>query len=102
MNYPHSLQLTYGKDAAWILPTGSPMKCTAPADVYILLKSSNFISHDLDPITLFEGCTDAHQASAPQLELTLRKWFTMDPSRELRCFVRGGQMIGMSNVGELV
>lgn len=99
INYTRLSQLMCRKDAAWILPAGSPLKCSAPADVYILLKSSNFISHDLEPTTLFEGCTDAHHASAPIIELTLRKWFTIDPSRELRCFVRGGQLIGMFTSG---
>ena len=31
-----------------MLPAGSPMKCTAPADVYMLLKSSDYVLHDLD------------------------------------------------------
>ncbi|GAA5984114.1 hypothetical protein JCM10908_006056 [Rhodotorula pacifica] len=43
------------QDAAWMLP-GQNMKCQTPADVYLLLKSSDFISHDLDHA--FEDCVD--------------------------------------------
>ena len=35
---------------------GPPLKCQSPADVYLLLKSSDFISHDLDHA--FDGCVD--------------------------------------------
>ncbi|CEQ42494.1 SPOSA6832_04329, partial [Sporobolomyces salmonicolor] len=44
-----------GQDAAWMLP-GQNLKCQTPADVYLLLKSSDFISHDLDHA--FDGCVD--------------------------------------------
>ncbi|GAA5929239.1 hypothetical protein JCM1841_004752 [Sporobolomyces salmonicolor] len=43
------------QDAAWMLP-GQNLKCQTPADVYLLLKSSDFISHDLDHA--FDGCVD--------------------------------------------
>ncbi|KAL8281385.1 hypothetical protein RQP46_006069 [Phenoliferia psychrophenolica] len=43
------------QDAAWMLP-GSTLKCQSPADVYLLLKSSDFISHDLDHA--FDSCVD--------------------------------------------
>lgn len=35
---------------------GQNLKCQNPADVYLLLKSSDFISHDLDHA--LEGCID--------------------------------------------
>lgn len=34
------------RDAAWILP-GKTLQCTTPADVYLLLKSSDFVAKDL-------------------------------------------------------
>ena len=34
----------------------SPLKCMSPADVYLLLKSSDFVQHDLDPALVFNGC----------------------------------------------
>ncbi|TFK52520.1 cytoplasmic protein [Heliocybe sulcata] len=92
------LNFSSPRDASWILPAGSPMKCTSPADVYMLLKSSDFISHDLDEENVFDGC-EPPSGSQPEpyaLELVLRKWYSVDPSRELRCFVRQGRLIGIS------
>lgn len=85
----------------------------SPADVYILLKSSDFIVHDLSAESVFEGCTknvnigdsdnsnnndDDQDQDQDQvlykLELVLRKWFAIDPSREMRAFVREGVLIG--------
>jgi hypothetical protein len=79
-----------------MLPAGSPMKCMAPSDVYMLLKSSDFILHDLDPSQVFEGCDSAEHRPEYQLELVLRKWYPVDRSRELRCFVRRETLLGMS------
>ena len=86
----------------------------------MLLKSSDFISHDLSAESVFEGCADIDDddeeeeeeegrdgggGSGPKkayydydyyykLELVLRKWFAIDPSREMRAFVRDGVLIG--------
>ncbi|EAU86237.1 cytoplasmic protein [Coprinopsis cinerea okayama7 len=99
------LNFTSPRDAAWVLPASSPLKCTSPADVYMLLKSSDFISHDLEPSSVFEGCRKYEhgpegkdEGSWPHydLELVLRKWYAVNPSRELRCFVRDGRLIGIS------
>ncbi|KAG1905082.1 D123-domain-containing protein, partial [Suillus fuscotomentosus] len=85
------------KDASWVLPPSSPLKCTSPSDVYILLKSSDFISHDLSIDAIFEGCQcDPSNPPSYQLELVLRKWYSIDRSREFRCFVREGRLIGIS------
>jgi len=35
-----------------------------------------------------------------KLELVLRKWFVIDPSREMRAFVREGVLIGISQRGD--
>lgn len=87
------------QDASWLLPSSSPLKCTAPADVYMLLKSSDFVTHDLIEENVFAGCVPrsaAHPADELkyELELVLRKWYAVDRSRELRCFVRGGVFLG--------
>lgn len=82
------------QDAAWVLPASSPLKCTSPSDVYMLLKSSDFVAHDLSTETVFAGCDAPPPAGAYQLELVLRKWYPMDRSREMRCFVRRGNLIG--------
>ncbi|KAI0670952.1 D123-domain-containing protein [Trametes maxima] len=97
------LNFSSPRDAAWMLPASSPLKCTSPADVYLLLKSSDFIQHDLSPDLVFEGCEPAYH-SAPdtdassiyELELVLRKWYPVDRARELRCFVRQENLIGIS------
>ena len=78
----------------------------------MLLKASDFIVHDLSAESVFEGCVDngdgdgqgtrggsgrargAEEGGAYKLELVLRKWFAIDPSRELRAFVRDGVLIG--------
>ncbi|KAF8650155.1 hypothetical protein AX16_005390 [Volvariella volvacea WC 439] len=96
------LNFTSPKDASWILPPSSPLKCTSPSDVYMLLKSSDFVMHDLDTTDVFAGCnldptgTTTNDASpAYSLELVLRKWYPIDKSRELRCFVRHNRLIGI-------
>jgi len=42
------------KDSTWI--NMSTLKCSSPNDIYTLLKSSDFIAHDLS--FAFEDCTD--------------------------------------------
>ena len=84
------------KDASWVLPAGSPLKCTCPADVYLLLKSSDFISHDLSKEDVFDGCNAAGAKITYDLELVLRKWYPVDRSRELRCFVWDNTLFAIS------
>ncbi|KAG6903116.1 hypothetical protein C0995_004663 [Termitomyces sp. Mi166 len=88
------LNFSSPRDASWILPASSPLKCTSPSDVYLLLKSSDFITHDLSIENVFAGCDDP--SSSYELELVLRKWYAMDGSRELRCFVRRNSLVGIS------
>ena len=79
-----------------MLPASSPLKCMSPADVYLLLKSSDFVLHDVDATQLFKDCDRDPDARDPEyeLELVLRKWYPVDRSRELRCFVRRETLIG--------
>jgi len=67
----------------------------------MLLKSSDFISHDISEDMVFEGCEQRSEPAGEGkgeepylLELVLRKWYPINPSRELRCFVRDGKLIG--------
>ncbi|KII92158.1 hypothetical protein PLICRDRAFT_104097 [Plicaturopsis crispa FD-325 SS-3] len=92
------LNFSSPKDAAWVLPASSPLKCVSPSDVYLLLKSSDFVSHDLSAESVFEGCDPSAFEDAPpyELELVLRKWYSVDRSRELRCFVRQNVLLGIS------
>lgn len=77
-----------------MLPASSPLKCVSPADVYLLLKSSDFVQHDLSPDHVFDGCES--RPPSYDLELVLRKWYPVDRSRELRCFVRQERLLGKS------
>ena len=64
----------------------------------MLLKYSDFVSHDVSEESVFEGCVyDSGDRSdiKYELELVLRKWYHFDTSREFRCFVRGGTLLGM-------
>ena len=98
------------RDATWI--NEGTMKCKTPGDVYLLLKSSDFCTHDV----LFESLKDCkdyatHAASGgeeiilssskednlhPPLQLILRKWCNLNPSMEFRCFVRNHELLGIS------
>ncbi|RXK36262.1 hypothetical protein M231_06465 [Tremella mesenterica] len=90
------LNWTAPRDAAFILPQTSsgPLCCTSPADVYLLLKSSDLISHDLDPEAAY------HPSPPPddgvKIELVLRKYTSINPSTEFRCFVRRNMLLGVS------
>ncbi|QRW00414.1 cell division cycle protein [Ceratobasidium sp. AG-Ba] len=118
------LNWTAPKDAAWMLSTNAPLKCTSPADVYLLLKSSDFAMHDLDEAGIFEGCVDQalpsnglngehgigddadmssvssaelHENSVGyNLELVLKKWYEVERSREVRCFIRDNRLLAIS------
>ncbi|PRP76306.1 cell division cycle protein [Planoprotostelium fungivorum] len=75
------------KDATWMMTSGN-LKCKKPEDIYLLLKSSDFISHDL--YHAFEKCWPVSDKRKPtQVCLVLRKWYdNMKPSMEFRCFVK--------------
>ncbi|CAG8680629.1 16636_t:CDS:2 [Acaulospora colombiana] len=54
----------------------------SPADVYLSLKASDFIQHDLTPSMTFEGVEDEEwKIKAPDLQLALRKWYPLERSR---------------------
>lgn len=78
------------KDATWISTTND-MECRTPNDIYLLLKSSDFVTHDLEQA--FDGCVDI--AEVPY-HLVLRKSFQLNPALEFRCFVRDRKLIAIS------
>ncbi|EGS20464.1 putative cell division cycle protein [Thermochaetoides thermophila DSM 1495] len=82
------------KDATWISRHPNTVKCTSANDVYILLKSSSFISHDLEHA--FDDTVP--QGHPPDFKpvLVLRAFFNPLPSLEFRCFVRDRQLIGIA------
>mmetsp|Transcript_34396 Transcript_34396/g.75299 ORF Transcript_34396/g.75299 Transcript_34396/m.75299 type:complete len:403 (-) Transcript_34396:40-1248(-) len=93
------------KDATWV--NNGTMKCETPGDVYILLKSSDFVMHDIlhtYDTCAFEGTTSSNvdtatgdsQDDACQYELVLRKWSNLHASQEFRCFVANNTLVAVS------
>ena len=70
------------------------MRCTTPHDVILLLKSSEFIAHDLTMAFVDVEGGDELSKSFREFELVLRNWITVNPSNEFRCFVRDKQLLG--------
>ncbi|SCV99820.1 LAFE_0B03224g1_1 [Lachancea fermentati] len=82
------------KDATWILPNNT-LKCNEPNDIYLLLNSSNYITHDLD--SAFDECEDKHEGEKyVEPELILRSWFNINPALEFRVFVKNKKVVGVS------
>ncbi|KAK0710989.1 D123-domain-containing protein [Lasiosphaeris hirsuta] len=83
------------KDATWISRHPNTVKCTAANDVYILLKSSSFISHDLDHA--FDDTVPPPPVAAPAFTpvLVLRTFFSPLPSLEFRCFVKDRSLVAL-------
>lgn len=79
------------KDATWMSATND-MDCRSANDVYLLLKSSDFVTHDLEHA--FDGCIDQDDTEIPY-HLVLRKSFQLNPALEFRCFVREKQLIAL-------
>ena len=91
------------KDATWISTTNS-MECREPNDVYLLLKSSDFITYDLEHA--FDDCIDDISPKGKEVDasqsltdisyhLVLRKYFVMNPSVEFRCFVKDRVLVAI-------
>ncbi|KAJ3275633.1 hypothetical protein HDV01_007636 [Terramyces sp. JEL0728] len=80
------------KDAAWIA-FNNTLECKSPSDIYLLLKSSDFIVHDLEKA--FEHCPDQPEI---QYKLVLRQYLTSGiyPSLEFRCFIKNNILVGIS------
>jgi hypothetical protein len=81
------------KDAYWSL---NRLFCQRLSDVYMLLKSSDFINHDLNEA--FNDCEDRETSqkliSDFKYHLIIREWLSINPSMEFRCFVSNNKLIG--------
>ncbi|KAJ8130568.1 hypothetical protein O1611_g3062 [Lasiodiplodia mahajangana] len=94
------LNWTAPKDAIWISPHQNTIKCTSPNDVYLLLKSSNFITYDLEHA--FEDCTPTANSAVNQNQvpfkpvLVLRSYFNPHTAMEFRCFVKHRNLVAIS------
>ncbi|EEH55170.1 uncharacterized protein MICPUCDRAFT_5676, partial [Micromonas pusilla CCMP1545] len=89
------------KDATWMATT-STTRCLNPGEVFLLLKASDAVAHDLSdaysPCRDFDA-DDAAGLRASQLAslradatLTLTRWRDLSPSGEFRCFVWRGDL----------
>ena len=90
------------KDATWIAATNS-MECRTPNDIYLLLKSSDFVTHDLEHA--LDDCAEDQSADEKSdvyedikqipYQLVLRKFIQLNPSVEFRCFVRRRKLLAL-------
>ncbi|PWW74673.1 cell division cycle protein [Tuber magnatum] len=83
------------KDALFMSATHT-LECRTPGDIYLLLKSSDFITHDLEHPFDDTDPSDTTPASSVQYHLVLRKYFNMNPALEFRTFVAGRRVVGIS------
>ena len=90
------------------------LKCQTPYDIFLLLKSSDFINHDLSqlyvhnllkyPLLLYSllifisslciSVIHSHFRSLDKYVLVLRKWYDLNVSMEFRCFVKNRRLVG--------
>ncbi|KAI2638277.1 D123-domain-containing protein [Xylaria nigripes] len=94
------LNWTAPKDATWISLHQNTIKCTSPNDVYLLLKSSNFITYDLEHA--FDDCTPIANSTPSTTQasfnpvLVLRSYFNPHTAMEFRCFVKHRNLVAIS------
>lgn len=70
------------------------IECRSPSDIYLLLKSSIFVSHDLDHA--FDDTLDIGEAPLIPYSLILRPYFKINTAFEFRCFVRDRILVGIT------
>lgn len=80
------------RDAAW-MGMGHSLMCESLSQVWLLLKSSEFIVHDLTQP--FKDCEDQDDPPINYV-LALKKWCgDINPATEFRCFIRNGDLVGI-------
>ncbi|EFC49606.1 predicted protein [Naegleria gruberi] len=82
------------KDAQWMLSDSKLLRCQTVSDVFLVLKSSSFVTHDVQQA--YNNCTDYTPEKEVRRVLALRKWYDVNPSMEFRCFVKNRNLIGIS------
>lgn len=83
------------RDASWI-SFDKTLKCTCPSDIYLLLKSSDFVCHDLtQPFHLCSDDENIRNEALVKYELVLRRWQELNLASEFRCFVKDNTVIGI-------
>ncbi|KAI8102196.1 hypothetical protein M9435_005802 [Picochlorum sp. BPE23] len=116
------LQWSCPKDASWMMPNNT-IQCSTADDVFLLLKSSDRIAHDVEvlqqichqssPRSPLVSSTMTHNHDDDDKEedeeeeemvkipekahvLALRRWYDLKPGREFRCFVKNNRLIAIS------
>ena len=71
------------KDATWMALNKS-LRCSSLSQIYLLLKSSDFIAHDLNQP--FKDCEDEEpeMLNEVQYSLVMRRWQDINPGTEFR------------------
>lgn len=94
-------------DASWVT-VDNTLASRTPAEVFLLLKSSDRMVEDLtDPGERFRVQLDADGNPTPlpgpvapepgfRAHLVLRKWTQLSATSEFRCFVRDNRLVGIS------
>lgn len=91
------LNWTSPQDAAW---AAGGLKCRSVGEVLLLLKSSDFVQHDLHHA--YENCWDWDRAARPGsagpagVKLVLRRWSHLNRAMEFRCFVLDGKLAAVA------
>lgn len=83
------------KDANFLL--NNSLQCYTPSDIYLLLKSSDFVSHDLEHA--FDDTLEDDSGLKKediQFDLILRKWVDVITSVEFRCFVKDRKLVAVT------
>ncbi|XP_075782130.1 translation initiation factor eIF2 assembly protein isoform X2 [Pelodiscus sinensis] len=83
------------RDAYWIAMNSS-LKCKTLSDIFLLFKSSDFITRDFTQPFIY--CTDDTPDPCLEYELVLRKWSELIPGAEFRCFVKENKLIVVFDV----
>jgi len=79
-------------DAKWQMPDNT-VRCMTVNDIFLLLKSSDKINHDLTyPFEYCEDTTD-DDTEGVKITLALQRFAKLKPISEFRCFVRNGMFI---------
>jgi hypothetical protein len=87
------LEWTAPVDATWIMDTGSA-KCSTTGHIFLLLKASDLVQHDVEAFKILKSL--APPGGISPLHVVVRPWYSMNRANEFRCFVRQGQLIGIS------
>ena len=79
------------RDASWV-GVGHSLKCESLTQIWLLLKSSDFVCHDLTQP--FKDCVDQESNQDTNYVLALKKWSKdINPATEFRCYIKQKDLI---------